>query len=264
MARDAPFAETAPPAQAGGASDLEVSGLALRYRGGAAALEDVAFALRRGERVALIGPNGAGKTTLLMGALRLVEPERGVIRLFGARLDGLPRRRLRRARAGVGVVFQKHNLAPRLSALTNVLHGALGRSGGPGTWFQGLAPRALRDEALTCLDRVGLAEFAARRADRLSGGQSQRVAVARALMQRPRLMLADEPAASLDPQAGAEVMATLARLVEEEGASLLFTSHNIDHARRYADRVIALRGGRIVHDRPVDALGAADLEALYA
>jgi phosphonate transport system ATP-binding protein len=121
----------------------------------------------------------------------------------------------------------------------------------------------LRDEALVCLERVGLGHVAARRADKLSGGQSQRVAIARALMQRPRLMVADEPVASLDPSSGEEVMRLFAELIRREGLTLLFTSHDLSHAIAYADRVIALRRGAIVLDAPSSELNVATLRALY-
>jgi len=243
-------------------ADLAIAGLRVA-RGGVDVLSGVDLAVGAGERVALIGPNGAGKSTLLMAAIGLVPASAGEVHLFGRALPGRPRRALRSLRTGVGFVFQRHNLVTRASVLTNVIHGALGRHGGPRAWAQGLAPAALRAEAMACLDRVGLADLADRRADRLSGGQRQRVAIARALMQRPRLMLADEPAASLDPQAGGEVMALLAGLAREQGIGLLFTSHDMAETRAHAERVVALRAGRVAFDRPVGALDQALLETLY-
>jgi phosphonate transport system ATP-binding protein len=223
----------------------------------------VEFIVPAGQSVALIGANGAGKSTLLRCCLRLIEPDAGDVRLLGHDVMSLNAADLRRLRAEIGFVFQKHNLVPRLSALTNVLHGSLPRSTLARSWFQSFAPRALRDEALSCLERVGLAAIAGRRADRLSGGQSQRVAIARALMQRPRLMVADEPVASLDPSAGEEVMRLFIDLIRNQGLTLLFTSHDLSHAIAYADRVIALRRGSIVLDAPSVELDAATLRALY-
>ena len=245
------------------AEDLVVEGLCKAFEPGRPVLDGIGFALARGEAVALIGANGTGKSTLLRCCLRLVEPDAGTVRLFDRDLSRLGRRALRRVRRDVGFVFQRHNLVPRLSALSNVVHGALGRVGGPRAWSQALAPKALRAEALDCLDRVGLADLALRRADRLSGGQSQRVAIARALMQRPRLVLADEPVASLDPRAGEEVMELFAGLLRREGLTLLFTAHNLDHALRYGDRVIGLHGGGLALDAPSESLAAADLRGLY-
>ena len=160
------------------------------------------------------------------------------------------RRELRGIRTRIGFVFQKHNLVGRLSALTNVVHGAQARDLGARAWLQSLAPQAIRQQALDCLERVGLAAMAGQRADQLSGGQSQRVAIARALMQQPEIVLADEPAASLDPQAGDEVMQLFASLMREEAKTVVFTSHNLSHALSFADRVIAIGGGKIVLDSP--------------
>ncbi|MDP3887907.1 phosphonate ABC transporter ATP-binding protein [Hydrogenophaga sp.] len=248
---------TAPPA------DLWVRGLTKRFDAATPVLDGVAFQVKAGQRVALIGANGAGKSTLLRCCMHLIPPDGGEVRLFGTPLAGLDAQALRRLRAQVGFVFQKHNLVPRLSALSNVLHGALPRSPLAQAWFQGLAPAALRSEALACLDRVGLSHIALRRADRLSGGQSQRVAVARALMQRPRLIVADEPAASLDPVAGDEVMALFSGLVKDEGLTMVFTSHDLVHAVKYADRVIALQRGRIVLDALSHTVSVAELRSLY-
>ncbi len=188
----------------------------------------------RGQSVALVGANGAGKSTLLRCCLRLIEPDQGTINLLSRDVRTLRRRQLRQLRAEVGFVFQRHNLVAQLSVLSNVLHGAQSRHGGPQVWYQSLAPRRLREEAMHCLELVGLADFAAHRADRLSGGQSQRVAIARTLMQRPRLMFADEPVASLDPNAGEEVMELFADLIRRQRLTLVFTSHHIDHALRFA------------------------------
>lgn len=243
---------------------LVVRGLSKSFERGAPVLKDVHFQVASGQRVALIGANGAGKSTLLRCCMHLLPIDAGEVRLLGTALAGLDARALRQVRAQVGFVFQKHNLVPRLSALTNVLHGALPRAPLAHAWFQSLAPLALRDEAMHCLDRVGLGAVALRRADKLSGGQSQRVAVARALMQRPRLIVADEPAASLDPVAGDEVMSLFSKLVRSEGLTMLFTSHDLVHAVKYADRVIALQHGEIVLDALSAHVDVADLRALYA
>ncbi|GIX09752.1 phosphonate ABC transporter ATP-binding protein [Elioraea sp.] len=242
---------------------VEVQELRKRFPGGQPVLDGVSFAIGQGQSVALIGANGAGKSTLLRCLVRLVEPDDGAVLLFGRPLRPLGARALRRLRGTVGMVFQRHNLVPRLSVLTNVVHGAIGRSG-PGAWAQALAPRAVRAEALACLDRVGLADLADRRADTLSGGQSQRVAIARALMQRPRLLLADEPAASLDPAAGSEVMTLFERLAREDGITLLFTTHAMAHALAHAKRVLGLRAGRIALDEPARPALAARLERFFA
>ena len=176
---------------------------------------------------------------------------------------------MRSTRCRVGVVFQRHNLVPRLSALSNVVHGALGRNtqsfgsmiSGISLWSHITAGRVHRERAMECLDRVNLADLAHRRADSLSGGQSQRVAIARALMQDPDLIIADEPAASLDPIAGEEVMGLFSELCREAGVSLIFSTHNISHAVDFADRMMAMKSGRISLD---GRTGSVDLQALKA
>lgn len=243
---------------------VRVAGLHKCYPGETrACLRGVNCEVRAGERVVLLGSNGSGKSTLLRCLVRLIDCNSGSIHLFGEDVLTCRGAKLRRLRSRTGFVFQKHNIVARLSVLTNVLHGAQSRHGGPGTWFHACAPNRLRDEAMECLTRVGMQDFADRRADRLSGGQSQRVAIARSLMQRPRLLLADEPAASLDPTSGEEVMNLLTTLMRDQGTTVLFSSHDVDHARRYADRVIGLRDGGVVCEGPATGVSADQLSALY-
>ena len=256
-------ARQATPARDDDMGDLVVQGINKAFTLGSPVLEDVSFAIPAGQSVALIGSNGAGKSTLLRCCMNLIEPDSGTVYLFGQPLQAQSAAGLRHLRSQVGFVFQKHNLVPRLSALTNVLQGALARAPFGHAWFQGTAPRALREEALHCLERVGLADKARHRADQLSGGQSQRVAVARALMQRPRFLVADEPAASLDPVSGEEVMALFSSLVDTEGLTLLFTSHDLEHAVHHAHRIIALNRGRIIKDVPSAQTHATELRTLY-
>lgn len=243
--------------------ELRVQGLRKSFGKDRAVLQGVSFAVHRREAVALIGSNGAGKSTALRCALRLIEPEDGSLTLFDEDITSAKMRQLSRIRADVGFVFQKHNLVPRVSALTNVIHGNLGRAGGVRGWSQVFAPSHLRERAMACLERVGLADQARKRADQLSGGQSQRVAIARALMQDPRMIVADEPVASLDPVAGREVMDLFHQLTREEGITLLFTSHNVQQALDYSDRVLAIKQGTIVLDQSSATLSAADLGIHY-
>lgn len=240
---EAPPATAAPPA-------VVVTGLAKRFAAGPPVFAGLDLAIRPGEAVAIIGANGTGKSTLLRCLVRLTEPSEGSIEALGERVTSLSGAALRRYRARVGFVFQRHNLVARLSALTNVVHGAQSRLSGPRTWLQGLAPAEVRAEAAACLARVGLADRALQRADSLSGGQSQRVAVARMLMQRPQLVIADEPDASLDPRSGAEVMELLLSLSREAGLTLVFVSHHMDHAVRFSDRIVGLAHGGVALDAP--------------
>jgi len=167
------------------------------------------------------------------------------------------------AGARTGLVGQKHNLVPRLSVLSNVIHGLLGRHSGPRYWMQGLAPAEARAAGMAALTKVGLADLALRRADQLSGGQSQRVAIARALVGKPRFLVADEPCASLDPQAGEEVMALFMSLVKREGVTVLFTSHNVQHALSYGDRILGLQGGRIAINAASSSVTTKEMAQLY-
>ncbi len=234
-------------------------GLVKRFESGPPVHSGLDLDVHDGGRLAVIGANGTGKSTLVRMLVRLVEPTDGRIEMLGHDVRALDAKGLKRLRAEVGFVFQKHNLVTRLSALSNVVHGVQSRMSGPRGWGQAFAPRAVREEAMACLHRVGLADKAMARVDQLSGGQSQRVAVARMLMQRPRLVIADEPDASLDPKAGDEVMALLASLATEDKATLIFVSHRMEHAIRYADRIVGLGGGRVAFDKPAAACSEAEL-----
>ena len=254
------FAERAQASQ----SSLQVRGLTKHFAGTAAPVfQNVSFDVSTGDSVALIGANGAGKSTLLRCCVRLIEPDQGQILLAGESLSRKTGRDLRRARNRVGFVFQKHCLVPRLSALTNVLHGNLAHRCGPRNWLQGLSRKEDRERALDCLEQVGLGGFADKRCDQLSGGQSQRVAIARALMQEPSMLFADEPTASLDPQSGQAIMELFANLSRVRGLTLFFVSHHIDHALQYADRVLGLRDRELMLDSRSGSESPASLRAFY-
>lgn len=241
---------------------ISLRGLAKSFKPGKPVFAGVDMEIACGSLVSLIGANGAGKSTLLRCIPRLIEPDEGEIEVLGKTVatDG---RKLRQIRSRIGFVFQRHNLVGGLSALTNVVHGAQARGFGLRAWSHCLAPAALRGEAMDCLERVGLASTATQRADSLSGGQSQRVAIARTLMQRSDIVLADEPAASLDPQAGDDVMRLFLSLMRREAKTVVFASHNLTHALEFSDRVIGLSGGRIVLDAPATGLKKSDLRGLY-
>jgi phosphonate transport system ATP-binding protein len=248
---------------AGPSRALAVSGLRKRYGETAAVFDGLDFSICAGEAVAVIGANGTGKSTLMRSLIRLTEVDAGEIEVLGQNVRALDRTGLRKLRARVGFVFQRHNLVLRLSALSNVIHGAQSRMSGPRTWAQWMAPEELRKEAMACLARVGLADRAMQRADSLSGGQSQRVAIARMLMQRPELVIADEPDASLDPKAGAEVMNLLFQLTREAGLTLVFVSHHMEHASDFADRIVGLCDGRLAFDAPAKSARVGELKDFF-
>lgn len=251
---------TAVPAQAG--TILCVSGLHKSF-GVNQVLRGIDLTVAPGVATALIGANGSGKSTALKCLIRLVEPSTGRVELLGRDVLTMSPRDLRQFRSTVGMVWQKHNLVPRLSALSNVVHGVQARASGPRTWLQSVARAEVRAEALSCLDRVGLADKALERIDSLSGGQQQRVAIARMLMQRPQIILADEPDASLDPQSGEEVMRILSGLARQDRLTLIFISHRMEHTLEFSDHILGLQDGRIVMDSPTAHTDAARLRRFF-
>ena len=246
--------------------DLDVEDLRCTAPDGRVTLYLQRLQVRRGERLAIVGPNGAGKSTLLRCLSGFLRPQSGRVQVLGQALvqehgQRLPARELRRLRCDVAQVLQGLHLVQRLSALDNVMVGALGRLSGWRSWARWHHTADVA-EALRALDAVGLAAKAHERADRLSGGERQKVSVARMLMQRPRLILADEPTASLDPSAAREVCRLLSDSASQ--ATLITVVHDIDLLPWLADRVIGLRQGRLQFDEPVARLDPARLEALYS
>jgi phosphonate transport system ATP-binding protein len=238
---------------------LHITDLCVCY-GPLTALDSVTLDIRRGERTILLGRSGAGKSTLLRCLNYLQKPTRGTVVVEGIGPLG-ERRNLRLHRRRTGTVFQMHHLLPRQTALKNVLLGRLGYY----STLRSLLPLPRRDVelALQCLERVGLLGKALARADRLSGGERQRVGIARALCQEPTILLADEPVASLDPATAEEVMTLLCAVCRQGGVTLVMSLHQLELARRFADRVVGLAAGRVVFDGPPDALGAEDLRTIY-
>ncbi len=243
---------------------IAVRGLSKGFTPGAGPIwSDVSFDIPQGQRVAIIGGNGTGKSTLLRCCLRLVEPDSGEVCIEGNSISAMRGKPLASIRSQIGFIFQKHNLVGRLSVLTNVLHGAMARSCSPRLWFQGLAAKEHRHYAMHCLEQVNLAHLANRRADELSGGQSQRVAIARALMQQPRMLFADEPVASLDPQAGEDVMRVFSDLAQEQSLTLVFVTHHLEHAMHYADRILGLQQHRLRLDTFSAHIDIQQLRGIY-
>ncbi|MEL6807202.1 MAG: ATP-binding cassette domain-containing protein [Pseudomonadota bacterium] len=242
--------------------DLRVAGLSKSF-GETPIFRDVSFGLSRGEAVAIVGANGTGKSTLLRCLLGLIPADQGQIDVLGTQVPEANNTELRAMRAQIGLVSQKHNLVPRLSVLSNVVQGLLGQRPGVRHWSQTFAPAPSREAAMVALEKVGLAHLATRRADRLSGGQSQRVAIARALVGKPRILIADEPTASLDPAAGEDVMDLFFKLARQEGVTVIFISHNIEHALRYGDRILGLADGQMKLDARAQSVDAENLRGLY-
>ena len=233
-----------------------------QFVNGPLALDDVSFDMPSGQLLCLIGLSGSGKSTLLRHLNGLHHPTGGEVEVMGLDVVRARRAELRALRREVGFVFQQFGLVGRLTCLENVLSGALGRLKAPRFGVLTYST-ALRRQAVDHLHRVGLADRAFQRADTLSGGQMQRVAIARTLMQQPKLLLADEPVASLDPESSAQVMDLLFRIVVEEQLSVICTLHQVELAMGWAQRIIALRDGKSVLDRPVAELDQAEVMEVY-
>jgi phosphonate transport system ATP-binding protein len=241
---------------------LEIRGLTKSYAPGKPVLHGIDLVLEGRGITAVIGPSGTGKSTLIRCINRLVEPTSGEIRLNGEDLAALRGRALRLARRRIGMVFQEYNLVERLTVMENVLSGRLGYVPLWRAWLRRYPAEDVA-RAFSLLDAVGLPEHATRRADALSGGQRQRVGIARALMQRPDILLADEPTSSLDPKTSVEIMELMERLCGEAGIPVIVNIHNVALAKRFAQRIIGMAGGRVVFDGPPEALEDHHLVTIY-
>lgn len=231
---------------------VAVDGLVKTFDSGrVTALDRVTFTVPEGQLTVIIGLSGSGKSTLLRHLNGMHQPTSGRVEVLGQTVTELSGKRLRALRRDIGFVFQSFNIVGRVSCLENVLSGALGRLKGPRYGVLSY-PRSLRREALDQLERVGLADRAFQRTDTLSGGQQQRVAIARTLMQKPRVVLADEPVASLDPEISGQVMDVLFRSCVEDNITVLCSLHQVDLALGWANRLIGLRDGALVLDTLVD------------
>lgn len=231
------------------------------------ALKGVSLRITQGEMVALIGPSGSGKSTLLrhLSGLTLADRESdSSIEILGRCIQTKGRlgKGIRQSRALIGNIFQQFNLVNRLSVLTNVLIGSLSKVPTYRSLL-GIFTETEKQAALAALTRVGLQDFAMHRASDLSGGQQQRVAIARALLQEAKIILADEPIASLDPESSRLVMQTLKTINEEDGITIVVTLHQVDYAQKYCQRGVALQDGKLYFDKPIKDINNAQLASLY-
>ncbi|GGG74926.1 phosphate-import ATP-binding protein PhnC [Corynebacterium pelargi] len=226
-------------------------------------LDGVTSGLKQGEITVLLGLSGSGKSTLLRHLNGLHQPTKGHVRVLGQDLAELNKKELRNLRREIGMVFQDFNLVGPMSVLENVCAGRLGSLRGPRLTLM-MYPKSLRKEALEQLDRVGLADRAFQRADTLSGGQRQRVAIARSLLQHPKILLADEPVASLDPVSSHQVIDLIKQISREDNLTVVASLHQVQLAIDFADRIIGLRSGKIVLDRETRGLDATTASSIYS
>ena len=232
------------------------------YPNGTVGLKDVTLTIQDGEFVAIIGRSGAGKSTLLRSVNRMHDITEGRLTVEGVNVSTLKGKDLRRFRRGIGMVFQSFNLVTRTTVIRNVLAACV-----PEMPFWRVLLGAFRKQdkltALESLDKVGILDKAYIRADQLSGGQQQRVALARTLAQNPKIILADEPVAALDPVTAKQVMQDFVRINKDLGISILLNIHHVELAIEYADRIIGIRAGQIVYDGPAKAVDQAVMDRIY-
>lgn len=240
---------------------LSVEKLTKRF-GANTAVDEASFTVDRSMMLGIIGRSGAGKSTFLRMMNRLTDASSGELNFEGRNVLSLTGKAKRAWQAECAMIFQQFNLVPRMDVVSNVLHGTLNRRSNFTSMFN-LFPRDDIQRAIDILERLGIVDHAAKRAEALSGGQQQRVAIARALMQDPKIILADEPIASLDPMNAQVVMESLRRIHDEDGRMVIANLHTLDTARRYCDRVIGMRDGRIVFDGTPEQLTTGVARDIY-
>lgn len=245
---------------------LHIKNLVKEYKANQPVLKDISLELTGEGLTAIIGPSGTGKSTLLRCINRLIDPTQGQILLNDG--DGfidlaeIRGSALRKARRRIGMVFQEYNLVERLTVMENLLTGRLGYTSALNAWRRHFEPADIQ-YAFQLLQTVGLEGFADQRADALSGGQRQRVGIARALMQRPQLLLADEPTSSLDPKTSVEIMELLIEQGRAFSIPVIVNIHDVELAKRYATRIIGMSGGNIVYDGHTEGLSPDVLKQIY-
>ncbi|MCU7556142.1 phosphonate ABC transporter ATP-binding protein [Macrococcus capreoli] len=250
------------PAKTFGEQILSLSHVFKSYNKQKMILKDINFNVKQGEFISIIGPSGAGKSTLLRTINRMIEIDKGTIQFNDVAIEKLNKKDLRAARAQIGMIFQHYNLVNRLSVFENVLHGRFGHK----STFQGvfnIYTEAEKQNAVDVINQLGIGEHIYKRCDELSGGQKQRVGIARALVQEPKLILCDEPIASLDPGASKVIMDHLKRITEEMGITCIVNLHQVDVAKKYSDRIIGLNAGEIVYDGAPDGLDNLVIQQIY-
>ena len=241
---------------------LSIKNVSKKYNNGTNALKNISFDVEKGEFISIIGPSGSGKSTLLRSINKMIDISQGSILFEDKNIESLKKTQIELVRREIGMIFQSYNLVERLTVIENVLHGRLGyKSVIAG--ILGIYSEEEKKEAFNFLEKVNMTKYAYRKCNELSGGQKQRVGIARAIMQKPKLLLCDEPIASLDPKTAENIMDYLKKIVSELKITCIVNLHQVDIAKKYSDRVIALNKGEKIFDDKTERLTDDMIEFIY-
>ena len=241
---------------------LSIKNVSKKYNNGTNALKNISFDVEKGEFISIIGPSGSGKSTLLRSMNKMIDISQGSILFEDKNIENLKKTEIEIVRREIGMIFQSYNLVERLTVIENVLHGRLGyKSIIAG--ILGIYSEEEKKEAFSFLERVNMTKYAYQKCSELSGGQKQRVGIARAIMQKPKLLLCDEPIASLDPKTAENIMDYLKKIVTELKITCIVNLHQVDIAKKYSDRIIALNKGEKIFDDKAERLTEKMVEFIY-
>ena len=241
---------------------LSIKNVSKKYNNGTNALKNISFDVEKGEFISIIGPSGSGKSTLLRSINKMIDISQGSILFEDKNIENLKKTQIELVRREIGMIFQSYNLVERLTVIENVLHGRLGYKSIIAA-ILGIYSEEEKKEAFSFLERVNMTKYAYQKCSELSGGQKQRVGIARAIMQKPKLLLCDEPIASLDPKTAENIMDYLKKIVTELKITCIVNLHQVDIAKKYSDRIIALNKGEKIFDDKAEKLTEKMVEFIY-
>ena len=241
---------------------LSIKNVSKKYNNGTNALKNISFDVEKGEFISIIGPSGSGKSTLLRSINKMIDISQGSILFESKNIENLKKTQIEIVRREIGMIFQSYNLVERLTVIENVLHGRLGYKSIIAA-ILGIYSEEEKKEAFSFLERVNMTKYAYQKCSELSGGQKQRVGIARAIMQKPKLLLCDEPIASLDPKTAENIMDYLKKIVTELKITCIVNLHQVDIAKKYSDRIIALNKGEKIFDDKAEKLTEKMVEFIY-
>ena len=241
---------------------LSVKNISKEYNNGITALKNVSFDVEKGEFISIIGPSGSGKSTLLRSINKMIDISQGSVLFENKNIENLKKKEIELVRREIGMIFQNYNLVERLTVIENVLHGRLGYKS-VFTGILGIYSEKEKKDAFNFLEKVNMTKYAYQKCSELSGGQKQRVGIARAIMQKPKLLLCDEPIASLDPKTAENIMDYLKKIVTELKITCIVNLHQVDIAKKYSNRIIALNKGEKIFDDKPEYLTDDMIEFIY-